>query len=143
MNSVSEIERHIGSRLLAARRLRAVSLDSLARSVGATPDQIQGYEQGHEALTAQRLHDVARALELNVSFFFEDLDATTPCPYALSEEHYALLKNAVRRIAADHELTPNGQRKKLALRDAVRFARDVCDALGWGAQHGTGAVEPS
>ena len=156
MNSVSEIERHIGRRLLAARRLRNVSQDSLAQTLGAAPGEIEGYEQGREAVTAQRLHDVARALQVSVSFFFEDLAATTSCPYSLQEEHYTLVKNAVRRIAADHELTPNGQRKKLALRDAVKFARDVCEALGWsrseqgtgfvgdiwGAQHKAGAVEP-
>ena len=156
MNSVGEIERHIGRRLLAARRLRNVSQDALARSLGAPPGEIEGYEQGREAMTAQRLHDVARALQVSVSFFFEDLAATTPCPYSLPEEHYTMVKNAVRRIAADHELTPNGQRKKLALRDAIKFARNVCETLGWspseqgtglvgdnwGAQHKAGAVEP-
>ena len=98
----------------------------------------------------------SRALQVSESFFFEDLAATTSCPYSLPEEHYAIVKSAIRRIAADHELTSNGQRKKLALRDAVKFARDVCEALGWspsdqgagivgdiwGAQHKAGAVEP-
>jgi len=80
MDSVSEIERHIGRRLVAARRLRNVSQDSLARSLGTPPGEIEGYEQGREAMTALRLHDVARALQVSVSFFFEDLAATTPCP---------------------------------------------------------------
>jgi transcriptional regulator with XRE-family HTH domain len=156
MSSVSEIERHIGRRLLAARRLRNVSQDALARSLGAPPGEIEGYEEGREAMTALRLHDVARALQVSESFFFEDLAATTSCPYSLPEEHYTMVKSAVRRIAADHELTPNGLRKKLALRDAVKFARDVCETLGWsrseqgtdlvgeiwGAQHKAGAVEP-
>lgn len=141
MNSVSEIDRHIGRRLLAARRLRGVSENSLARSLAATPGEIQGYEQGREAMTAQRLHDFARALQVSESFFFEDLAATTSCPYSLSEEHFALVKEAVRRIAADHELTSNGQRKKLALRDAVKLAREVCGALGW-SRTGFVAEEP-
>jgi transcriptional regulator with XRE-family HTH domain len=156
MSSVSEIERHIGRRLLAARRLRGISQDALARELGTTRDEIHACEQGHDVLTAARLHDLAQALQVSVSFFYEGLDGKTSCPYSLTEEHYTLLTDAVRRIAADHEVTFNGLRKKLALRDAIKFARTACDLLGWryagsfdygivldsqGGQHKASAVE--
>jgi len=156
MGSVNEIERHIGRRLVAARQIRGVSQDVLARELGTTRDEIHACEQGHDVLTAARLHDLAQALQLSESFFYEGLDGKTSCPYSLTDEHYVLLKDAVRRIAADHEVTFNGLRKKLALRDAIKFARAACDLLGWryagslddgialdaqGGQHKASAVE--
>ena len=80
---------------------------------------------------AARLYDIARVLQIGVSFFYEGLNGTTPCPFSLSEERYAMLRRAIERIAADHEITLGGQRKKLALRDAVKAARGICDVLGW------------
>src|SRR5262245_1777109 len=131
MSCVTEIDLRIGQRLFAARQLRGVSEDALARKLGTTPAEIQDYEKGRCALPAARLHDIARALELNESFFFDGLNGSTPCPYSLSEEHYAGLRRAVQRIAADHEATANGLRKKLALRDAIRIAQEVCSMFGW------------
>ena len=131
MAEITEIERHIGARLLLARRSRGVSRESLAQKLGLSPQQVADYEHGLDALTAVRLRHVARALQLDVSFFFEGLEATTPCPFAMSDERYAALRRTVQRIAADHEITAGGCRKKLSLRTATEIARDVCDELGW------------
>jgi hypothetical protein len=48
-----------------------------------------------------------------------------------SEERWALVKCALQRIAADHELLPSGYRKKLPRHEAINIAREVCHALGW------------
>jgi transcriptional regulator with XRE-family HTH domain len=130
MNTISA-ELYIGNRILAARQIREVSQESLARTLGVTRDQIDDYEQGRALLAAGQLHDVARALKVNVSFFYEGLNGTTACPYALSVENYALLRHAVQRIAADHEVTTAGHRKKLSRHQAINMAREVCEALGW------------
>jgi hypothetical protein len=37
----------------------------------------------------------------------------------------------MQRIAADHEVTPTGHRKKLTRHEAINIAREVCRALGW------------
>lgn len=49
----------------------------------------------------------------------------------LSEERLTLIRRALQRIAADHEVTPTGHRKKLSRHEAVNIAREVCQALGW------------
>lgn len=46
-----------------------------------------------------------------------------------------LARRALQRIAADHEMTPSGHRKKLARNDAINLAREVCQALGWDYSH--------
>ena len=49
----------------------------------------------------------------------------------LSEQRLTLVKRAMQRIAADHELTASGYRKKLPRHEAINIAREVCQALGW------------
>jgi hypothetical protein len=53
----------------------------------------------------------------------------------LSEEGLTLVRRALQRIAADHEVTPSGHRKKLTRHDAINLAREVCQALGWDYSH--------
>ena len=48
-----------------------------------------------------------------------------------SQERLALVRRALQRIAADHEVTPTGHRKKLSRHEAVNIAREACQALGW------------
>ena len=50
---------------------------------------------------------------------------------ALSQERLELVRLALQRIAADHELTPSGQRKKLTRHEVINIAREACHALGW------------
>ena len=48
---------------------------------------------------------------------------------ALSEERLTLVRRALQRIAADHEVTASGHRKKLTRHQAVNLAaRDLSDA---------------
>ena len=54
---------------------------------------------------------------------------------ALSEERLTLVRRALQRIAADHEVTASGHRKKLTRHQAVNLAREVCQALGWDYSH--------
>ena len=52
-------------------------------------------------------------------------------PEALSDERLTLVRRVLQRIAADHEVTPSGHRKKLTRHQAVNLAREVCQVLGW------------
>ena len=50
----------------------------LGDSVGITFQQIQKYETGTNRIGASRMWDIAAALEVPVSFFFEGLDGQAP-----------------------------------------------------------------
>lgn len=47
----------------------------LAQAVGIRFQQIQKYESGANRISASRLWDLARALDMPISFFFEGLGA--------------------------------------------------------------------
>ncbi|MEM8813260.1 MAG: helix-turn-helix transcriptional regulator [Pseudomonadota bacterium] len=83
--SANEIDIHVGQRLRLARVLRGLSQDELGKKVGVTFQQIQKYERGANRVSAGRLVALAKALELEILFFFQDLeDADTTAQRTLS-----------------------------------------------------------
>jgi transcriptional regulator with XRE-family HTH domain len=64
------IDVHIGARLREARRTHQMSQTTLANQIGITFQQIQKYEKGTNRISAGRLYEVARLLELPITFFF-------------------------------------------------------------------------
>jgi transcriptional regulator with XRE-family HTH domain len=50
-----------------------MSQNQLGRGIGITFQQVQKYETGANRISASRLYDLARVLDVPVSFFFDDL----------------------------------------------------------------------
>jgi transcriptional regulator with XRE-family HTH domain len=69
------VDLHVGRRLKLRRLLLGLSQERLGELLGLTFQQIQKYERGTNRLGASRLYDAARALGVDVGFFFEELDA--------------------------------------------------------------------
>ncbi len=69
------IDVHVGSRVRLRRRLLGMNQTKLAGAVGVINQQIQKYERGVNRVGASRLFNLGRALDVPVSFFFEDLSS--------------------------------------------------------------------
>lgn len=67
------VDLYIGQRVRHRRWLLGMTQQQLAQSVGIRFQQIQKYESGANRISASRLWDLARALEMPVSFFFDGL----------------------------------------------------------------------
>lgn len=70
---VRDIDRHVGSRLRLRRIMMDYSQTFLADQVGLSFQQFQKYEKGANRISASKLHDFARLLDVPVSFFFDDM----------------------------------------------------------------------
>jgi len=70
-----EIDEHLGKRLRRRRRLLGLTQQQLALTCGVRFQQIQKYECAANRMTAGRLWQLAAALDVPVSYFFEGLDA--------------------------------------------------------------------
>lgn len=70
------VDRHVGTRVRLRRRLEGRSQESLASALGLTFQQIQKYERGANRISASKLYDIAAALRVPVSYFFEGLAPT-------------------------------------------------------------------
>ena len=67
------IDIHVGARVRLCRNLLGMSQTKLAGAVGVIYQQIQKNERGVNRIGASRLFNLSRALDVPVSFFFEDL----------------------------------------------------------------------
>lgn len=68
------VDVHVGKRIRQRRWLAGMTQQQLAEQVGIKFQQIQKYETGANRVSASRLWDIADALDVEVSFFFEGID---------------------------------------------------------------------
>ncbi|RCW88798.1 helix-turn-helix domain-containing protein [Paracoccus lutimaris] len=68
------VDVHVGKRIRHRRWMIGMTQQQLAEKVGIKFQQIQKYETGMNRVSASRLWDIAQAVEVPVSFFFEGLD---------------------------------------------------------------------
>jgi transcriptional regulator with XRE-family HTH domain len=68
------IDVHVGSRARLRRTLLGMNQTQLGEKLGITFQQIQKYENGFNRISASRLYQMTRILDVPVSFFFDGLD---------------------------------------------------------------------
>lgn len=71
MSTPHPVDIHVGRRLRLKRTFLGLSQESVGKQIGVTFQQIQKYERGINRMGASRLYDFAKALGVQVSYFFE------------------------------------------------------------------------
>jgi transcriptional regulator with XRE-family HTH domain len=113
------VDVHVGGRLKQRRTLMGLSQEKLAAQVGLTFQQIQKYEKGANRITASRLYQFGRILDVPPSFFFDDM------PSELAGEEGAAATLAEVRNGAAVDTDPFTKRETLEL---VRVYYQIRDA---------------
>lgn len=67
------IDIHVGQRLRVRRSLLGLSQEKLAESIGLTFQQIQKYERGMNRISAGRLYQFSKILDVPVTYFYDQL----------------------------------------------------------------------
>ncbi|RMH46320.1 MAG: XRE family transcriptional regulator [Alphaproteobacteria bacterium] len=67
------VDVHVGKRIRHRRWMIGMTQQQLAEQVGIKFQQIQKYETGMNRVSASRLWDIAHALDVPISFFFEGI----------------------------------------------------------------------
>jgi transcriptional regulator with XRE-family HTH domain len=75
MTTLHPIDVHIGRCLRQRRSLLGMSQTALGAAMGVTFQQVQKYERGVNRIGATQLFEVARVLDVPISFFFENAGA--------------------------------------------------------------------
>ena len=70
------LDEHLGKRLFQRRRFMGFTQQQLGEAVGVRFQQIQKYECGANKLSAARLWQIAKVLQISVDYFFDGLAAT-------------------------------------------------------------------
>lgn len=66
-----EMDIHVGNRLRMRRSILGWSQEKLADAVGLTFQQVQKYERGANRISASRLYDFSKVLNVSISYFFD------------------------------------------------------------------------
>jgi len=118
------VDVHVGKRIRHRRWMVGMTQQQLAERVGIKFQQIQKYETGMNRVSASRLWDIADALEVPVSFFFEGLeqksqkaDSTGKVPADILSDKEAL------ELVRSYYAIPETQRRRL-----FELARVLSDA---------------
>lgn len=68
------IDSAVGQRIRQRRKMLGLSQTDLADRVGVKFQQVQKYETGVNRVAASRLWKIAEALQVPITYFFEDLE---------------------------------------------------------------------
>jgi len=106
------VDVYVGKRLRERRNVMGLSQENLADTVGITFQQVQKYERGANRLSASRLYDFARKLDVPIGFFFEGY------------EDSAAQSGGMHEAAAGFEYEDTSSREMLELAKAFRRIKD-------------------
>ena len=104
--------------------MNGTTQQQLADAVGIKFQQIQKYETGMNRVSASRLWDIAHALDVPVTFFFEGIDQLQPAVESGSAMPTDILadKEALELLRSYYAI-PENQRRRLF--DLARVLSDV------------------
>jgi transcriptional regulator with XRE-family HTH domain len=114
------VDVHVGKRIRHRRWMIGMTQQQLADQVGIKFQQIQKYETGMNRVSASRLWDIAHAVDVPVSFFFEGLQEGT-MPATVEGDMFAD-KEALQLVRAYYAM-PEVQRRQI-----FELARVLSDA---------------
>ena len=122
------VDVHVGKRVRHRRWMVGMTQQQLGDIVGIKFQQIQKYETGMNRISASRLWDIAQALGVSISFFFEGFDeddSTVEATTAVADVQRGDLladKEALELVRSYYAI-PEAQRRRLF--DLARVLSDV------------------
>jgi transcriptional regulator with XRE-family HTH domain len=131
------IDVHVGQRLRVRRSLLGLSQEKLAESIGLTFQQIQKYERGMNRISAGRLYQFSKILEVPVTYFYDQLGNAAK---AYSSSTYGLADNDQEEFAAG-DLMQNKETLDLVRafytidnpeirKDILKFVKSMANRMG-------------
>ena len=119
------VDVHVGKRIRHRRWMTGTTQQQLAESVGIKFQQIQKYETGMNRVSASRLWDIAHALGVTITFFFEGMEGESAAPEAKVEgmPGDVLSDREAQELLRSYYAIPENQRRRL-----FELARSLSDA---------------
>jgi len=117
------VDVHVGKRVRHRRWMVGMTQQQLGDIVGIKFQQIQKYETGMNRISASRLWDIAQALDVSISFFFEGFDQTAEAGIPAAERGDLLADKEALELVRSYYAIPEAQRRRLF--DLARVLSDV------------------
>ena len=111
------VDAHVGKRVRHRRWMMGLTQQQLGDLVGIKFQQIQKYETGMNRISASRLWDIAKSLEVPISYFFEGLDADSIEEAGMDADSSArgdlLADKEALELVRSYYAIPENQRRRL------------------------------
>lgn len=104
------VDAHVGKRIRHRRWMIGMTQQQLADKVGIKFQQIQKYETGMNRVSASRLWDIADALGVTISFFFEGLAEGAQVAHAGND---MMADKEALELVRSYYAIPEAQRRRL------------------------------
>ncbi len=122
------VDVHVGKRVRHRRWMVGMTQQQLGDIVGIKFQQIQKYETGMNRISASRLWDIAQALDVSISFFFEGFEEVETVESARAEvvdtqRGDLLADKEALELVRSYYASPETQRRRLF--DLARVLSDV------------------
>lgn len=79
---MKNIDRQIGSRIKLQRKNLNMSQYALSYDLNISFQQVQKYESGKNRVSASRIYEISKILQVSPNFFFEGLDDKIKTPHS-------------------------------------------------------------
>ena len=96
------VDAYVGERIRERRAMLGLTQEHLASALNISYQQVQKYETGAKRVSAGRLYEIARKLDVGVSFFFEGLDEGSE---AVPLEHGGKNRSAIELVRNFSEIS--------------------------------------
>ena len=117
------VDVHVGKRVRHRRWMVGMTQQQLAEKVGIKFQQIQKDETGMNRVSASRLWDIAAALSVPVSFFFEGLESKPDADTQSALPADILADKEALELVRSYYAIPDNQRRRLF--ELARVLSDV------------------
>lgn len=112
------VDVYVGKKIRYRRWMVGMTQQQLAEAVGIKFQQIQKYETGMNRVSASRLWDISKALDVPVHFFFagfeeDELEAEAPETERSELEGDLLADKEALELVRSYYAIPENQRRKL------------------------------
>ena len=106
------VDVHVGKRVRMRRTLLGMSQEQLGASLNITFQQVQKYERGANRISASRLWDISQILDVQISYFFDDMTDDT-------------MRSSPRRVSRSENIDFDGDnvRDPMARRETLELVR--------------------
>lgn len=118
------VDVYVGKRIRHRRWMNGTTQQQLAEAVGIKFQQIQKYETGMNRVSASRLWDISKVLDVPVSYFFEGLnDSQTEGNAEAGTTGDILTDKEALELLRSYYSIPENQRRRLF--DLARVLSDA------------------
>ncbi|MFC0804469.1 MULTISPECIES: helix-turn-helix domain-containing protein [Sinorhizobium] len=128
------VDMHVGHRIRMRRVWMSMTQTTLADQIGVTFQQVQKYEKGINRVGASRLQQIADALDVPPSYFFEEVPGAGTNGFDRGAVQYQLQPEIIDFAASDEGLALIRAFTRIGdasvRRQAISFLRAVADRDG-------------